>query len=85
MPSKSSIPILLILVILIAGCGGQTKDGGIFSIILGLLLLIGQLFIKSNKNRKPGWFTPRQQKTRMIIGGIGIILIGLIILLIWKK
>jgi hypothetical protein len=59
-------------------------EAGMIGIIGGLALLIGQFFIDSNEPKKTYGWTGKQQKMRMIVGGIGLFLLGLIVLIFGK-
>jgi hypothetical protein len=53
------------------------KIGAAF-VALGIVLLVGQFLIDPNQPPVRGFWTPRQQKTRMIIGGTIIIIYGIV-------
>lgn len=58
------------------------KEIGIIFIFTGCILLVVQLLINPNKSRPPHYFTAKQQKGRMIIGGFGFIILGIIVVLL---
>ena len=55
---------------------------GLIMISTGVVLLVAQLMIKRNKPRPKNAWTAKQQKARMIVGGIGLIVLGSLVLLI---
>ena len=51
---------------------------GVFLIAIGIGLLIAQSFIDPNKPRPPHWIAAKEYKQRMIAGGVGSIVLGVI-------
>jgi hypothetical protein len=51
---------------------------GIIFIGLGAIILLVQMLIDVEKPAVPGFWTPKQQRTRMRIGGTVVIIYGLV-------
>ena len=55
---------------------------GLFFIFGGLVLVLGRFLIDPKKPRKPNLRPAKEQKTRMIVGGISFLLFGTIVIII---
>jgi O-antigen ligase len=51
---------------------------GLIFVVAGYAMLIGQMFVNLDKPAKPGDWTPKQYRMRLILGGIATIIWGLV-------